>query len=779
MDFDVFKAFAPPCKTPKSLGKQVANALAVLIIKKTLPALIQYWGTDYKLPHGDSRSESSRSNSDGDRERGDLESSSSLSSLCSEDSDDESLRKDLVVHEAIEQFEPPMNEEEVTLMEPMTYKSVKVIEKVSVSSNSNRIRELDVDESAAIAENQLSKQIDCVMEMARRGIESLMLVDESDSPSDSEGFDDDDLELMQLHPGHVTEEEETSGSGGISPESEDVSLQDPLQNEYLNEDENKWVKDLTNKMLLSHLQKVKRWYDKVITVQARSSLMHYMVGEAIIEILDSFISPRICEPFHRYNLQVMFCQNVGFLGQDNMEEIHSKSICRLYANFLSRLRPFSMRSLYTIPMAFADPAPLKVLMKNSKHLRKISISVMHCRKLFSWLELYNSGVVEISAFAGGPFGDSGLTENFLFKTFFRDLTKTEVIFSIIQKKSVGISFPSLQRLNLHFISEVHHHFIHSFQHLYPNVKTNFLKVITERIMSPTSLKAKLSPPYFLEGKGVFSWDSVYLMSGHCQFIENPFDEVRKEPYPRIRSLSVWQNKNDISPKLALIRELITRYGCSSLVLRMPFMYLDNDVDIISPCISSIGDYLTELHVLASKSVFHVSELVAGLKSCKRLKLMSIDVASFWPITESETLELEPMMDLKSLSITANILIDQEFDLRREARRLSDFLGDVLANAPNLLNLEMIRTPIDVVIDTTKTVRGKSKITTLVLDTSLFWNLDAGLTEAVENLSSLSYLLLYGITPQIYAQVKKYFYRTNLQIAYRAQKMLGAGEPPIN
>lgn len=507
--------------------------------------------------------------------------------------------------------------------------------------------------------------------------------------------------------------------------------------------------------------------------------MHWLISEALTDVLDCVVSSRVCSSFYRYNLQVLFSQQVGFLGQENMEEVPSVWVCRAYANFLKQLKPFNMRTLFTIPMAFAHPAPITVILKNSKYLKKISVNIMLCRPILKCLRKHCKKMTEISVFAGGPFGDAGLTENFMFLTFFSGMFKSEVIRCIDRRSEVNPSFPNLERLQLHFLSEAHHHFIHCMQHFFPWVKTQFVYLITDSVMSPSTLGSKLRPPYFLQGKGVYSWDSLYIMPGRLRFMEDASDrdKVCGIPSAKVNCLSVWNKERDSSPRAALIREIVTRYGCSSLVLRMPYVYLDDEVNIITPYLGSIGKYLTELRVLSTRSAFNASELVAGLNACQSLKLFSLDVACFWPLSGSESLELNELPELVSLSITANVLIDIGYVMEEENLKLARFLGNVILKAPSLRTLELLRTPGDIVVQTMTEVGRKTSIQTLVVDGAFFRNLEFKLDYLVTFLPSLSHLLLYSISSQTYLRIKKRYYLTGLQIVYRSKKLLGAEDIP--
>ncbi|KAK4303732.1 hypothetical protein Pmani_024280 [Petrolisthes manimaculis] len=529
-------------------------------------------------------------------------------------------------------------------------------------------------------------------------------------------------------------------------------------------------RDTNDGTLIKHVQSVHQWYhkDKYLCSHIRQ-----LVGMACTEVLSSYLIYRNCELLVLFTIQLMFCQEAGYLGHSS--KVYYTQVSRSYGEFLQLLVPFHIESLHTTSIDFQYPGPVIVLIKNSPCLREVHLNKNLSDLVLTHLWKYCPRLESVMLH-----GRCLVSEEFLFRMFFAGKGRKQVESSIDEKEIVSLSFPKLKNVKMQ--QDLHNDDILFYiQYFYTSVKTHWTKIIKETRLTPYLLKTLLGPPCCLEGKGNFEVDSLKL------FIpEDSLDDwTTGKPlllFPVVRKVDLCirfthkpVNLTELSEKIC---DLVERLQCTSLSHSSRTLNILNEGNINMPVLKKCWIPFVELHIRESTNL-DVRDLFTTLNMCPNLKSLSINDVSMDMSTDQLVGLSTDQIQLVGLNTLSN-LNSLSVHIWNSCTSVVPCLTHILRASPNLKVLELVGISLKTVVQDLAIFGTLDKIKVFSLcDTSLLCT-DEDLHYFVllgEILPSLKVLMLISSSlskemSRTIFHVMSHFANTQLKIIQRNKPYVG-------
>ncbi|KAK3882563.1 hypothetical protein Pcinc_013073 [Petrolisthes cinctipes] len=512
-----------------------------------------------------------------------------------------------------------------------------------------------------------------------------------------------------------------------------------------------------NGTLIKHLQSVHQWYHKD---KYLCSHMRQLVGVTCTEVLSSYLIYRNCELLVLFTIQLMFCQEAGYLSHSS--KVYHSQVSRSYGEFLQLLVPFHIESLHTTSIDFQHPAPVLVLIKNSPCLREVHLYKNLSDHVLTHLWKYCPRLESVMLH-----GDCLVSEEFLFRMFFAGKGRKQVESSINEKEIVSLSFPNLKNVKMPQ-GLYNDHILFYIQYFYTSVKTHWTKIIEETRLTPYLLKTLLGPPCCLEGKGNFEVDSLKLI-----IPEDSLDDwTMGKPlllFPVVRKVDMHitftqepVNPTELSEKIC---DMVERLQCTSFSHFFSYHNIMNEgsINIYVPVLKNCWISFVELHICVT-AYLDMRDLFTSLNMCPNLKSLSINGASI-DMSTDQLVGLNTLSNLNSLGVYFWDFCTSDVTC----------LTHILRASPNLEALELFGVSLKTIVQdlaifgTLDNIKVFSLCETSLLCTDEDLHYFVILGEILPNLSVLMLISNYcsnEISRNAIFHVKSHFAHTQLKIIQR-------------
>lgn len=361
----------------------------------------------------------------------------------------------------------------------------------------------------------------------------------------------------------------------------------------------------------------------------------------------------------------------------------------------------------------------------------------------------------------GFIGKLCISEPFLYRTFFCDLSKEDVV-GAETLNSVNISFPKLTHLDLGK-SRMVQEFLCVISFYYPHLKS--VSCNSSNFVALYLLKACPLP---LIHTVRFNIQDLCLT---CDCLVQLEERTLPRHFPKVKHITLSfdafsEDKLDVIKEKAII--FIASSSATSLTVHVPFegvkdYYLMN---ILPPLFNAIGPTLRSLQFLLMQSI-DFSLLASLINACPCLELLGLRLLPEANLhCDNSKVNISPLNHLKSLSVSS--------EQQEDPMTFYDQLKPILSKAPHIANLELL-CPISSVILVLQISHNKQlkELSNMVLklnpeiyltsdrDTILDWHL---FSQIVERFPQLHTLVLIGVPSGAMARLKKVVVKTAFRIA---------------
>ncbi|XP_064117362.1 serine-rich adhesin for platelets-like isoform X2 [Macrobrachium nipponense] len=505
------------------------------------------------------------------------------------------------------------------------------------------------------------------------------------------------------------------------------------------------------------------------------SQVFYGLAKRIVEVTVSILE--FCMPVDEYLYDdgIVVKHNYYILEEMDslVEEDHDRrrvlmyavEPCKRYARFLKLFIPFYLTNFNTTGLTFTHPAPLVVIMKYSpinyfhSYVDTDEI-IMQCIKRFCL------DVKEIH-FESRMSDPCRVSEETMFNMFFGNHDRMFVLGKIGEPDNIAMSFQHLRKLRLSFPSIKYDELIFCLKYFYSHVELEFAKSINYPSKSLTLLKDCLDLPPYLSGKEENVWSTVEFEVQTDVFRIDEKDIEFESLFPKIRNIHFIYFMNVLTPNhKSQFQDMLRLCHCRHVALRLPIIdQLVKGKVYWTELFEGVGSSLSEVHI-DMKAKLHVKELSQVLNGCPNLETLSVSVADFIPVDQSEQLELGKMKRLKYLSLGAS---DWEiFDYVTSEPVISLIIDKT--EGLEVLELDGINSSI---FDALVANGSLEKVSVVIMSPSS--PLEA-FRESVKSLSKYLILKFYYIHGEDYSNFKHSFIRSRIRIEYCEGRQIGLQNP---
>ena len=353
-----------------------------------------------------------------------------------------------------------------------------------------------------------------------------------------------------------------------------------------------------------------------------------------------------------------------------------KQSCSSYAKFLECLKPFSIKQMVDTSIRFGSPEPLAVILKNSPNLKSI-----HLRNNSSDFILNHIGknCPNIEYFiVEDLFGILVVSEEYLFRTFFKGIKKEKLLTYIDKNSEELLSFPSLKCIDVGQSNKIFD-FLYYIQYFYKKIQS----ISCKSKNFPPELSLMKMPSSLLQQNFVFYINDMCLTS-HSLMSVDINNIISMFPHVKHITLSIDKLHKD-TYKVAIEKSIhiIKMLNCFSLTIHIQFDSENDEVlfDIYSEILKEVGCQLKSLqfHIVRVVS-WHV--LIHLINLCPNLELIGINIAKSSSLSDRYGI-VPKIKPLKSLT-SSSVFYEEEHSLCN----FLEHIQDIIFACGKLQNLEL-------------------------------------------------------------------------------------------
>ncbi|XP_068237351.1 uncharacterized protein [Palaemon carinicauda] len=228
------------------------------------------------------------------------------------------------------------------------------------------------------------------------------------------------------------------------------------------------------------LKRFKTWYWSSTGkwLGGRTSVLRYLVGRSLADVIDVNNCIFNSKTYEKLMLQLLFSPVAGEIEGPHLRFLDPIITYKLLDFFMDFV-PFHLENLIDMSIVFDEPLIIKTILSGSPNLKFIHLglnindNIIHLKDHAPNLEKISLDVEFIN-----PTLRIQLEEE-LFPAFFSNMKKAEVKSSLESKKSVCVSFKSLNQLTIRCDAYfgVLSLFAQAICYCYPNIKFRFISLI--------------------------------------------------------------------------------------------------------------------------------------------------------------------------------------------------------------------------------------------------------------------------------------------------------------
>ncbi|XP_066975780.1 uncharacterized protein [Macrobrachium rosenbergii] len=535
-------------------------------------------------------------------------------------------------------------------------------------------------------------------------------------------------------------------------------------NYYMLEEIDSLVEEGDRRIVLELLKRLRSWYNDELQRTLYDCGYFKDMSDAILDVLDCVPTTK-CEPFYRLTIQLLYCQDVGVLGQDSTLEMYAVEPCKRYARFLKLFIPFYLTNFNTTGLTFTHPAPLVVIMKYSP-ISYLHTYVDNNEIIMQCIKRFCLDVKEIH-FESRMSDPNRVSVETMFNTFFGNHDRMFVLGKIGEPDNIALSFQHLRKLRLSFPSIKYDEFIFCLKYFYSHVELEFAKSIYYPSKLLTLLQECLDIPPYLKGKEENVWSTVEFEVQTDVFRIDERDIEFENLFPEIKNIHFIYFVKALTPNhKSQFQDMLRLCHCRHVALRLPNIDQVVEGEVCwTELFEGVGSSLSEVH-LDVKAKLHMKELIQVLNGCPNLETLSVSVIDFIPVDQSEQLELDKMKKLKYLSLGAAEW--EIFDYVTSGAVISLIVD--MTEGLEVLELDGINSTI---FDALVAKGSLEKVSVVIMRPSS--PLEA-FRESVKSLSKYLILKFYYIHGESYSNFKTSFINSRIRIEYCEGRQIGLQNP---
>lgn len=506
---------------------------------------------------------------------------------------------------------------------------------------------------------------------------------------------------------------------------------------------------------IDDLVKLKSWYWKetVKWLGNHESKLRHLLSKAFMDFLDWKNECHLVSLCLRFIIQAIFCCDVGHLEKVSECKVAAAN-CAVLGNLLRIIGPFYFSGLHDTCLSFAEVTPITALIESAPYLKNVHFFFNYnshvlkflrdcCRKL----EIFKIDLENLYC------GESGTLEQDLFRAFFGNLTKNEVLKNLENREKVQLSFNRLKKVCIRYDAYPENilKFLHCLQHFYPDLQievTSMIAVPFDKLEKKIPL---LSPTFATKNENVvLKKMKVYIRGGNLidwEDVESRYD--------------VLHLSTEFCSGVHWIQERMSHLEFDTL----KYIYFTGVKGNISPRIECTGSILQELYIygpiLESQDE---KNLVKSLNECPNLKVLCLLVnVGYLPALGG----LKPLKNLDILLVGFTSFLPFNVFEASDDRDIVKFMSCMLKAAPDL---RMLQIPGRKSLSQLINLGMLSRLRTLSILQSSFQASE--LRCDLDRLPNLALLIFNGeIEYNKYLKLKNSLRRSSLEVIFKKDRLV--------